>query len=254
MYLHALSHFENDTAIDGFRQLLGQPSWPQGADLAQARFWEGEAHWVAGDHERAIRAYDLAYELAIAYDATRTAADCARRRVLGQLLTGDRQWIYGIRELRKATQMYEMIGDRSGGHTNSEMGEIYKHLGQLVEAERAFQRGSKLMESANENVRAAHSHLGLADVHRLQRRTDMALEQCDLARMLYRRLEHPWGIVWSTYLASLLGDPWPSEAAWQSEHWFSRLASPERDLLLQGGPQTPAKGEEPQPLMLRYVD
>jgi tetratricopeptide (TPR) repeat protein len=249
MYLHTLSRFDAEGVVDSWKQLLAQPGWPQGADLATARFWEGEAYWQLGRYEDAMASYDLAHELAMAYDATRTEADCTRRRVLGQLFTDDKSWIYGIKELKQATEWYEMIGDRSCGHTNSELGEIYKHLGQLVEAERAFTRGIVLMEHANENVRAAHNHLGLADVHRLQLRKDKALEQCDLARMLYRRLEHPWGIIWSSYLAWLLDDPWPSNEEWKSERWYDQIAQPERELL-----RKLPKRRKDQPLMLRYVD
>ncbi len=252
MYLHTLSRFDAARAIQGWKDLLAQSHWPQGADLAAARFWFGESHWQLGDYAQALVQYDFAHELALSYDAMKTAADCARRRVLAQLFTNDREWIYGIKQLSEAAQWYETVGDRSGGHTYSELGEIYKHLGQAVEAERAFKRGIVLMEHSNENVRAAHNYLGLADVHRLQNRNDMAIEHCDTARMLYRRLQHPWGIIWSTYLGSLLGDPWPGAAEWKSERWVGQLAPPEAELVQHKGKV--AKTMHGKPLFLRYVD
>lgn len=248
MHLHTVSHFDAAGAVEQWDELLGR-TWPQGSDLAVARFWQGECAWQLGDWDRAERAYDLAHELAHAYGAMGTAADCVRRQTLLQIVRDDRDWVYGVRELGEAARWYETLGDRSGGYTYTELGEVHKHLGQLVKAERAFERGQTLMRHSSEHVHAAHNHLGMADVHRLQARPQVALEQCDRARTLYRRLQHPWGIVWSTYLASLLGDPWPTVQDWQAYSWYERMAPPERALI----EQLPAQPAD-RPLILRYVD
>lgn len=250
MYLHTVSRFEGEETTDAWHRLFAQ-DWPQGAELATARFWAGENLWQLGRYQQALEQYDIAHEMALAYDAMKTAADCSRRRVLAQLMLSDPEWVYGVKNLKEAAGWYDMIGDRSSGHTWSELGEVYKHLGKLVEAERSFRRGISLMEQSNENIRAAHNYLGLADVHRLQGRMDVAVENYDTARMLYKRLEHPWGIVWSTYLGALLGDPWPTAAEWKAERWINQVADPERQLI-SGGQS--AKKAPAEPLKLRYVD
>jgi tetratricopeptide (TPR) repeat protein len=248
MNLHVFAHFDAPSAQEQFTELLAR-TWPQGSELAVARFWQGECAWQLGDYDAAEQAYDLAHELAQTYGAMGTAADCVRRRTLLQLMRDDREWIYGVRELGEAAQWYEKLGDRSGGYTYTELGEVHKHLGHMVKAEQAFERGQTLMRHAHEHVRAAHNHLGMADVHRLQGRTQVALEQCDRARVLYRRLQHPWGMAWATYLSALLGDPWPAEDEWRSAPWYERMAPPERALVSQ----PPSHGAA-EPLTLRYVD
>lgn len=247
--LRLMSRVASSEARAGFRKLLGRSDLPQGSMLAATRFAYGELYWSQGEIKQALQQYDLSYTLAQNYGALITAADCMRRITLARLLDEDDvDWVYGVQELQQAESWYESAGDRTSGHIYTELGEIRRHLGMLHDSVREFERGITLMQHQNENVRLAHNYLGLAETHRLLGKRDQALAAIDVARALYRQLMHPWGIVMSTYVGALLGDPWPEGGDLMAEDMLQQLGDQELQIVTKKPMSTD------QPLILRYVD